>query len=180
MSKRPEHPKIWSKTPFLCHNSGKVTSKWPQATLRPGSWDPQILVFLQVWHMPCHLGHLTIQDRWRPTSLFMPVQRNIKVSRQRAVQAGWGGAELHMPITRSLFPAPNFFPSSPLPAWLIWMTKLLFLSEIVRWRIVLCASYCVVKGKEHGKSCIRILYKKYCVSHIPWHSWVHIYCWKWV
>ena len=89
-------------------------------------------------------------------------------------------AHAHHKESVPVFPAPNFFPSSPLPAWLIWMTKLLFLSEIVRWRIVLCASYCVVKGKEHGKSCIRILYKKYCVSHIPWHSWVHIYCLKWV
>ena len=32
--------------------------------------------------------------------------------------------------------------------------------------------------KEHGKSCIGIFYQKYCVSHIPWHNCVHIYCVK--
>ena len=34
--------------------------------------------------------------------------------------------------------------------------------------------------KEHGNSCIGIFYEKYCASHITWHSWVHIYCVKWV
>ena len=27
----PEHLKIWSKTPFLCHNFGQTLLKWPQA-----------------------------------------------------------------------------------------------------------------------------------------------------
>ena len=56
--KWPEHPKIWSKTPFLWHNFGYTLSKWPQATLNFKIWGavilrPQILVFLQVWGMGC-------------------------------------------------------------------------------------------------------------------------------
>ena len=49
--KWPEHPKIWSKTPFLWHNFGHTLSKWPQATLNFKIWGAmilrsQILVFL--------------------------------------------------------------------------------------------------------------------------------------
>ena len=41
-SKWPEHPKIWSKTPFLHHNFRQAMSKWPKATSDPKIWQAEI------------------------------------------------------------------------------------------------------------------------------------------
>ena len=41
-SKWPEHPKNWSKTPFLCYNFGQATSKWPKAMSNSKIWGAEI------------------------------------------------------------------------------------------------------------------------------------------
>ena len=75
MSRRPEHPKLWSKSPFLSHNFGQATSNWPQATSNPERGR------LCIGGSAVTLcgGHIFFLSKWPLNTIFYtPMTRDLK------------------------------------------------------------------------------------------------------